>query len=703
MVNLKTAGPYTLVATAGSFTGASGSFTVVPSMAVNFIVTAPATAITGSPFNITLTAMDQYRNLATGYNGTVQITSSIPAGSTLVGSYQFTTGPNQDNGTHTFSVMLNTAGSQRIMATDAVSSSPTTIIGSSGPITTRGLMVTSFAPTSTGFTASFSKAFLPADLTLYGQNQTTVKDVVLTGAHVGPIHGSLLVDPSNMKITFKATSSYLLEKNSLELYPAIVSAVLPDDTYTVTLISGTGSNGFMEGPGLGLDGANNAGQANYVATFTTSYQHNATPVLGIADFARGPNNNAPIAVPNESAAGIPITLYNATGVTDVTFTLTYNPLFLNITGALQGAKSDATDPNGTFTLNSNNGGVATFTFHNATPQAGMVVLGDIVATVPNSAANLYQAKELLQIGGIVINNGAITGAVASDGIHVNAYLGDVSGDGILDGLDTLMANQVAIGAATGFSAYQLLDPVVIGDVAGDLSVDAGDVSVIDLYVAHLQPALQIPVLPGLAVTAPNAADPTVSLVVNGERGGTRGLTPVGSPAGFVVSVLLDHPHPAGSTGLTEAVLALTYDPKMLSVSPADITLGSIPSHGTGWHISAVVDQTTGQIGIELYSLTPITANQAGSLVNIVFHVQPGEPTGVSPRVTQSAVQLVDTVSTNGQQFSTELADTQGAMILSAGVDRVVVGTVVDAVSLAATGGLTPRRSFCGGQRSGAES
>jgi len=55
-----------------------------------------------------------------------------------------------------------------------------------------------------------------------------------------------------------------------------------------------------------------------------------------------------------------------------------------------------------------------------------------------------------------------------------------------------------------------------------------------------------------------------------------------------ISVMLDDPHPSGSTGLTEAMLALTYDPAVLTVSASDITLGSIPSLGTGWQLSSVV-------------------------------------------------------------------------------------------------------------------
>ena len=88
---------------------------------------------------------------------------------------------------------------------------------------------------------------------------------------------------------------------------------------------------------------------------------------------------------------------------------------------------------------------------------------------------------------------------------------------------------------------------------------------------------------------------------------------------------------------------------MLSLSPTDIPLGSIPNAGTGWQFSGVADQTTGQIGIQLYSLTPITATQAGSLVNIDFHVLPGATVPSTP------VQLVDAVNPNGQSFSRVLA------------------------------------------------
>ena len=233
---------------------------------------------------------------------------------------------------------------------------------------------------------------------------------------------------------------------------------MPDDTYKVTVVSGAGGNGFIDALGAHLDGANNGGHGNFTTSFSTQYQANSTPVLGIPDFARGPDSNAPIEVPNASANGIPLTLYNAANVTDVTFSLTYNPSLLNIIGALSGNTSDATDAAAQLTLVSNAAGVATFHYTNANPQSATaltpLVLGNIVATVPSGAGaaalSLYQTKELLQIGNIVINQGNIVGAVSANGVQINAYFGDVTGDKVIDGLDKLSADNVAQGRGFGF-------------------------------------------------------------------------------------------------------------------------------------------------------------------------------------------------------------------------------------------------------------
>ena len=70
---------------------------------------------------MTVTAYDAYGNVATGYTGTVSLTSSDPH-AVLPSSYTFTAA---DAGQHSFAVTLDTAGTQSITATDTATSSIT--------------------------------------------------------------------------------------------------------------------------------------------------------------------------------------------------------------------------------------------------------------------------------------------------------------------------------------------------------------------------------------------------------------------------------------------------------------------------------------------------------------------------------------------------------------------------------------------------
>jgi hypothetical protein len=654
--NLKTAGSYTLTATAGTISGTSGSLTVVPSDARYFTVTAPPAATTGNPFNVTVTAFDHFGNVATGYTGTVKLSSTDPAAPTLVSSYTFSAGIGKDNGVHTFSTALKTGGSQTITATDTAATNPA-IIGTTSAIITRGLTVSSFTPAATGFTVAFSKAIIPSDVYLYaGTVANPICNVTLVGKNTapifGPVNGTLLIDPSGTSATFKASSDWLQSITSSS------SGVLPDDTWTATLQSGTSTgssaNGFFDILGAALDGANDGGHADYVTTFTSA--SDGKPTLMIPDFARGPDSSSTIKVPNNSAKGIPVTLANApAGTTDVVFTLDFDPRLLTPTGA---GVNDSSGAGSTFTMGTPANGAVTFTWHNSTGLAGDIVLGDILANVPSSAANLYRAKELLTPTDIKVNGAAFTG-VTSPAVHVNAYFGDLSGDGQITGLDLATAANVAAGTPSspiGLPAYGLVDPGMIGDIGSDGAIDAAAISSLAGFLARIAtPAL--PALPGGLTITPGGPDPTLSLAAGR------------SSAGMVnVSVLLDHPRPDGSTGMTEAILGLTYDPSVLSLSAADITLGTISGLGSGWRMESVIDQVTGQIAIDLYSTAAITATQAGSLVNIAFHTVPGRA------VPLTAVQLVRAVTPDGLWYSTEVADSTSQFTLAPGLDKLEIQT-----------------------------
>src|SRR5262249_20579471 len=115
---LKTAGNQTLTATdtaSASVNGTSSTVAVSAAAALHFAVGVPPSALAACASRLTVAAQDQFNNTATGYTGTVHITSSdsqavLPGNGTLTG------------GTGTISVTLKTAGNQTVTATDTVNS-----------------------------------------------------------------------------------------------------------------------------------------------------------------------------------------------------------------------------------------------------------------------------------------------------------------------------------------------------------------------------------------------------------------------------------------------------------------------------------------------------------------------------------------------------------------------------------------------------
>ncbi len=123
------------------FTVGSGSV----GQATHYSVTAStSSAAAGTPFTLTVKALDANNNVATGYRGTVHFTSNDPQGATLPNDYTFTAA---DSGTHTFTnaAALYTAGSRSVTATDTVTAS---ITGSATVSVTPGAAA-SFTVTST--------------------------------------------------------------------------------------------------------------------------------------------------------------------------------------------------------------------------------------------------------------------------------------------------------------------------------------------------------------------------------------------------------------------------------------------------------------------------------------------------------------------------------------------------------------------------
>jgi len=112
----------TVTDTASGFTATQSGITVRPAAAQTFTIAGfPVVDTAGGAGNVTVTAYDAYGDVATGYTGTVSLSSSDPR-AVLPSSYNFVAA---DAGKHTFSVTLETAGTQTITATDTVTASLT--------------------------------------------------------------------------------------------------------------------------------------------------------------------------------------------------------------------------------------------------------------------------------------------------------------------------------------------------------------------------------------------------------------------------------------------------------------------------------------------------------------------------------------------------------------------------------------------------
>jgi hypothetical protein len=117
---LKTAGTQSITAidtSTTSITGTDAGITVNPAAASRFVITAPSSVSAGSALSLTITVLDAYGNVATGYTGTIHFTSTDGT-ATLPANYTFTAA---DNGIHTFTgLVLRKKNTQKITITDTL-------------------------------------------------------------------------------------------------------------------------------------------------------------------------------------------------------------------------------------------------------------------------------------------------------------------------------------------------------------------------------------------------------------------------------------------------------------------------------------------------------------------------------------------------------------------------------------------------------
>jgi hypothetical protein len=119
-VTLKTAGSQWINAAdtlTGNIAGNESGIQVNPGAATHISISGPSSVTSSSSFSLTVTALDAYGNVATGYTGTIKFSDSV-RGATLPSNYTFTAA---DAGVHTFTgLKLRTKGTQTITIEDTV-------------------------------------------------------------------------------------------------------------------------------------------------------------------------------------------------------------------------------------------------------------------------------------------------------------------------------------------------------------------------------------------------------------------------------------------------------------------------------------------------------------------------------------------------------------------------------------------------------
>ena len=256
-VTLNTTGSQTITATDTSTSSITGSATVTVASAAQVThlnVSAPTSATAGTPFSVTVTAQNGSNSTVTGYTGTVHFTSTdVQAG--LPANYTFTAA---DNGVHTFTglgLILKTAGSQTVTATDTVTSS---ITGSAtvavSPAAASTLVETAPASVTTG--APFSVTVTAKDP--YGNTATSYTGTVqLTSSDSSAVlPASHTFTAANAGVyTFTGVTLKVVASQTVTATDTVTSSITGKATVTVASATIWSSSATPTTPDSGPDSA----------------------------------------------------------------------------------------------------------------------------------------------------------------------------------------------------------------------------------------------------------------------------------------------------------------------------------------------------------------------------------------------------------------------------------------------------------------
>ncbi len=624
----------------------------------HFVLSAPTAVTAGLGFNFTVTGLDNFGNVAAGYTGTVDFSStdtsaSLPTPSTL------------SFGTGTFSAILNTVGIRTITATDSVNN---LISGTSNPISVNpGL---AFSPTSLG-QGTVNVAY---HQTIIAGGGTGNKTVVVSNV-MNPVPGIVVPNGGLNELiiagtptaagseTFTVTATDALGATTSANYtitinpPVALSSptTLPGDTvnvgYTqaITASLGTGAKalavsnvrnnlGFAFTPGtssLTITGTPTAtGTETFTVTATDAVGATATANYSIT--VNGPVTINPAALPGATVN----TNYNqtitASGGTGMVSFVVSNLQLNGITGLTVPANGV-----GSLVLTGAPSATGTITFTvTATDQAGGTATADYSITVnpeilvtpsslPADTVGVNYSQTLQSSGG----TGTVTLTVSN---VVNAVPGinlPASGTGSL----AITGNPTQAGTMT-FT-------VTAADGSGSQSVDNYSITVnpaIALTPTTL-PADTVSIGYGqtinasggtgtLALAVSNIQNPIAGLVVPATGTGSLSITGTPTQTGTETFTVTATDQVGGTTS---APYTITVNP-LPGVTPASLPQGTV---NTAYHGALTATGGTGSINLAV-------SNIQNAIPGLIVPATAGGTLAISGKPTQSGTETFTVTATD---------------------------------------------------------
>lgn len=357
VVSLNTPGTQTITATDTAFPLLAGiaTYTVPAGLTTHFSIAEPGNATLGVPIPVVVTARDSSNNIVANYTGTIHFTTSdaaatLPPDSTLT------------NGSGTFSITFNTAGTQSMVVGDTknqtlfslgggstVAAAPanptTTIVISSLNTSTFGQTVTYVATVKQGstpvtigsvsinvdgstitFSGVDSNGQVQATAKLHGGQHTIFADYIDGGPTAPPSSSALLsttVNPAPVSMSASSSFSPSTLGSNIAVTATLSGSVTPDGGFVTFTDNGSpldvapvtfGLAGFFDTSltlGTHTITANYSGTNNFMAASAAPFVQTVNPAP-VPNYSVQPDKNSATIMAGQSATFV-ITMNSTSG------------------------------------------------------------------------------------------------------------------------------------------------------------------------------------------------------------------------------------------------------------------------------------------------------------------------------------------------------------------------------------------------------